>query len=303
MSSAEAVEEAFQKAVDRALCGVSRQRFAEITADEIASALKELDKLGTTGQEPNYRDRDVALFYSQWYLPEQINVTYSESARILCQGARPGRDELQLVDFGAGTGAMLIGLTLAIATHVRRERWPKRLRGYQIDHPAMLNAGQAMWDAILEEAHGAVALQGLAEVMSRTEVKHLPLDGNLDYAAPPTCEDADRWLTAIHVIYESGMPKINRELRSLRKRIEPHVQIRTAPSAKKHYLKKRHHLELRLEGIATEITCLRATLNRATEPEHDFLDGWVGWQDDDDDILRKEHYATTAWWSGREWRG
>ena len=65
----------------------------------------------------------MALFYSQWYLPEQINVdVLRERSCSAAQGRNvaPGTDELQLVDFGAGTGAMLIGLTLAIATHVRR---------------------------------------------------------------------------------------------------------------------------------------------------------------------------------------
>lgn len=195
---------------------------------------------------------------------------------------------------------MAIGLTLAIATHVRREDWPKRLSAYQIDHPAMLEFGQEVWHAILEEAHGALALQGLAEVMSRTVVKYLPLDENLDYAAPPTSEDAERWFTAIHVVYEGHMDQINAEIQSLRSGLSPHVSIRTAPWSKKRHLSGRRLIRLRFDDdVAPRITLLRTHLNSCAAAKHPFLDEWVGWEGDDGSS--KEHYATTGWRSGSEW--
>lgn len=77
MSFVKAVEEAFKKAVDRALCQVSRKPFDEMKAEGGASAVRrinramaELKKLSDGEEQPDYRDPDVALFYSQWYLPE-----------------------------------------------------------------------------------------------------------------------------------------------------------------------------------------------------------------------------------------
>ncbi len=303
----EPVEEAFKQAVDRALCAVSREPLARIEAAGRAEAVKrihwamaELEKLSKGEEQPDYRDLEVALFYSQWYLPEQINVTYSECVRVLGRSRSRRTDTLELVDFGAGTGAMLIGLTLAIATHVRRERWPGRISAYQIDHPAMLEFGQAMWHAVLEEASRTSTLQELLEVMSRTELKYLPLDDDLKYAAPPTCEDAERWLTAIHVAYEDDMPKINVEVQSLCSSLRPHVSIRTAPWAKKRQLKGRRLIRWRFDDdVAPKITLLRKDLNDRTGARHPFLDEWVGWEGDDGSS--KAHYATTACRSGAEW--
>ena len=94
MSSVAAVEEAFQKAVDRALCRVSRGPFDRLKAEgrdnavcRITRAMAQLRELRGSKQ-PDYRDPDVALFYSQWYLPPQINVAYSESVNILERSSR-----------------------------------------------------------------------------------------------------------------------------------------------------------------------------------------------------------------------
>ena len=143
MSSVKAVEDAFKLAVDRALCQVSRGRRDTTTAQQINRAMEQLARLRKLDEQPDYRDPGVALFYSQWYLPQQINTTYSATAAVLRR--RPmsslGTKKLQLVDFGAGTGAMAIGLSLAIATHGSPEHWPARIVVHQIDHPAMLTLG------------------------------------------------------------------------------------------------------------------------------------------------------------------
>jgi hypothetical protein len=307
MPSVRAIEDAFQQAVDRALCRVSREPLRRIEAQgnpyavrRINQAMAELEKLIRGEEQPDYRHRDVALFYSQWYLPEQINVTYSESVRVLGRSRSRRADRLQLVDFGAGTGAMAIGLSLAIATHMRREYWPGCLSVYQVDHPAMLEFGQEIWHAILDEASGALALRGVAEVMSRTKLRHLTLDDNLDYEVPPLSNDAERWLTAIHVAYEGSMEKINAEVQSLCASLRPHVSIRTVPWRKKHHLKGRHLIRLRLDDdVVPKITLLRKNLNDRTTARHPFLYEWVGWEGGDSSS--KAHYAATACRSGAEW--
>ena len=305
MSSVEVVEEEFQKAVDRALCRVSREPFDEMKAEGADSAMRRINRVMSQLEElrgskqPDYRDPDVALFYSQWYLPEQINVTYSESVCVFWAGRDRANavwtKKLQLVDFGAGTGAMAIGLTLAIATHVRREDWPKRLSAYQIDHPAMLEFGHAIWRAILEEAGDAPALGDFADVMERAQLRVLPLDDELNYDAPPRCEDAERWLTAIHVAYKDDMPKIKSQLWRLLRQLKPHLAMRTVSESKKHHmdLKRPRAVGLRLCGEAQEITSLRKELGDRTNARHPFLYTPVRWGDGEDGG-GKRHYAATA---------
>lgn len=118
-------------------------------ARRIETALDQLDKL-SVGQIPDYSSSDVALFYSHWYLPEQVNLAYSLSTELLHHrrsGTHGGR-AIQLVDFGAGSGAMILGLTLAIAQHVPREHWPEVIGVYQIDSPAMLDMGDEIWRSL-----------------------------------------------------------------------------------------------------------------------------------------------------------
>ena len=266
MSFVKAVEEAFKKAVDHALCRVSRKRFGEITPDEISCAMKELAKLKSKEQQPDYCHPDVALFYTQWFLPQQINVTYSESVQVLRQSRLSSANTLQLVDFGAGTGAMTIGLSLAIAAHVPREHWPERLRVYQIDHPAMLELGRDVWHYVRDES-SRQTLHSVAEIMDRTQFKCIPISDTPHYDPFPRWKDATRWLTAIHVVYTEDMETINRKMELLSKYLMPDVRIRTAPAIKKCGLQSDstteeapHPICLCLQGCAPRITALRKDL-------------------------------------------
>ena len=296
MSSGDrAVKAAFQAAVDRALCRVSRKPFDRIRAEggveaveRINGALAQLEGLRGRSQ-PKYRDCDVALFYSQWYLPQQINVTYSESTRILRECAIPSADELQIVDFGAGTGAMSIGVSLAITTQVKRKDWPELISVYQIDHPAMLDLGRAIWCRIRDEAGSQPILGGLVEVMDRTLFESAPLDQDLNYEKPPQWKDAARWLTAIHVAYDGHMDRINAEMQALCVRLDPLVRIRTVPSFKMPLLESHlaveegpQPVELCMVGSARCTTSTRERLrdhfgDRLSPLSAEYLAGSVPW--------------------------
>ncbi|MDE2640624.1 MAG: hypothetical protein OXI03_08595 [Chloroflexota bacterium] len=262
------VEEAFQKAVDRALCRVSQTRLEGLeaagdvnAARRINRAMAELKKLRGSGQ-PDYGDRDVALFYTQWYMPQQINIAYSESTRILRECALPGTGQLQLVDLGAGTGAMILGITLAIATQPQNI-FPKEIVVHQIDHPVMLELGGDIWDAILKEARRCPSLDGITRVMQRTRSESISSE-ETHYSPFPRLNDATRWLTAIHVAYEQGNKAINSKFDLLCSYATPHVRIRTVPSFKTSLLNSYLVLEdgpppvdLCLSGSAQCTTSLR----------------------------------------------
>ncbi len=295
MPSTKEVATAFQAAVDRALCQVSREPFDRLEAEgrdatvgRINTAMKELAKLGTPEQQPNYSDPDVALFYSQWYLPQQINVTYSESARILSQSLLPSRNWVQIVDFGAGTGAMTIGLVFATATRPRGE-WPEGIVVYQIDDPVMLELGHDLWASLHDAARHYPVLTDLAEVMDRTSFECVPRRTESGLDAIPVWEDAIRWRTAIHVVYRDDMATINSQVQSLDRRLRPHVQMRTAPSFKADYLDAGEELagaRRDLGGSVPGITSIRRDVWGYTgavpsQRAHRYLDNlhrWVSWK-------------------------
>ena len=144
---------AYQDALESAVVRVSESRLAspdqQTLASRIEAALKALDEL-QLGQIPAYSSPDVALFYSHWYLPEQVNLAYTLSAELIARrGERwqTGRS-MQLIDLGAGSGAMVLGLTLAIAQHLPRERWPNVVAVYQIDNRSMLDVGDQIWRSL-----------------------------------------------------------------------------------------------------------------------------------------------------------
>ncbi len=236
MPSETPIEKALKDAVDRALCRVSREPFERLKAEGSAEAARRINRAMAELRElrgprlPDYGDRDVALFYAQWYMPQQINVAYSESARVLRECALPSADKLQLVDFGAGTGAMIIGLSLAIATRPQNE-WPKDIVVYQIDHPAMLELGGDVWYAILEETRGCSVLEGMAKIMQQMRSESISSE-EANYRPFPRSDDATRWLTAIHVAYELSKKTIDSKLKLLCTYTKPHVRIRTVPSLK-----------------------------------------------------------------------
>ena len=133
--------------------------------------------------------------------------------------------------------------------------------------------------------------------MDRTRIEQAPLGNELSYDVPSKQEDAERWLTAIHVIYEEGMPEVCAEMRSLRKSQHPHVQIRTAPSFKKHHLVARKKIDLCLDGGTPCITSLRRKLRDRSRAglsprSRKYLDRCVCWTDD---IPSKAPYAETVY--------
>ncbi len=302
MPSETPIEKALKDAVDRALCRVSREPFERLKAEGSAEAARRINRamaqLGELkgSEQPNYGDRDVALFYSQWYLPRQVNIAYSHSIEVLKQ--RPlsswGKNRLLLVDYGAGTGAMIIGLSLAIATQPKHH-WPDRILAVQIDHPAMLELGDAIWSSIRDEVGSQPTLEGLARVMDRIRFVNAPLGSKLPFRPDPPRKHAERWLTAIHVIYGDAMKKINADMGWWRNYLTPDVQIRTAPAFKMGDLPTGGELKeihLLLRGGAPCITELRQDTSYALPETIANLDRFVVW-----DGTRKQNvpYAATVY--------
>ncbi len=253
---------AYQDALESAVVRVSKSRLSspaqQTLASRIESALEELDKL-RLGQIPNYASPDVALLYSHWYLPEQVNLAYTLSAALIAQrgeGWQAGRS-MQLIDFGAGSGAMVLGLTLAIAHHLPRERWPNVVAVYQIDDRSMLDVGDQIWRSLALEVSSRNDLSPVASLMSRMLFERT--------GVPPEPEAVwssltERWLTALHVVYEQTLQDTVTIHGRLLEFFRPNVSIVTAPQLKANQIVDAQLVNTTLGGTADKIRRHRTTL-------------------------------------------
>ena len=256
----------FRKSLDSAIAGVSESRL-EISlaaqrvslAARIDFALEELDKL-QRGEIPDYSNPDVALFYSHWYLPEQVNLAYTLSARLLEKRRHAlGKERsLQLVDFGARTGAMALGLTLAIAQGLPSDKWPEMIAVYQIDRPAMLDVGDEIWGFLSREASTQEELHDLAAVMSHTLFERV--ESVAEWDADRTWNGAERWLSGLHVVYEETLRSNVTAYSRIRHLIRPHVSIVTAPKFKESHIENALPVNLLLDGTAGKTRDHRASI-------------------------------------------
>ncbi len=256
----------YQDALQAAIVAVSESQLRiaaswdkAALARRIDTALTELDKL-SAGQIPDYSHPDVALFYSQWYLPEQVNLAYSESVQLLTNRAKGlhGQTPLQLVDFGAGSGAMILGLSLALANHVPREHWPEFIGVFQIDVPAMLDLGDRIWHVLSTYAGRHGALSDVSELMSRTMFGRI--NAGPTNVVASKWSTAERWLAALHVIYEESLRDTKETHETLKKALAPHASLVTAPQLKAERIENSRDGYLYLRGTADRIGTYREHL-------------------------------------------
>ena len=266
----ESLHSAYQGALESAIVSVSESRLAnsseQTLAHRIETGLRELDKLQGV-QIPDYTSPDVALLYSHWYLPEQVNLAYTLSASLLperLEHRHLGRP-LQLVDFGAGSGAMVLGLILAVASYPRHQ-WPEMIAVYQIDLPAMLDLGDDIWCSLAVEASKTEGLADVSALMART------LFERTEATQEETCIEgwagAERWLAALHVVYEETIGDTKVAFQGLLETVRPHFRVVTVPKSKEARIKNPKSVGLLLQGTAPTILAHRYRI--ATELNDDF---------------------------------
>ena len=213
---------AVAKALDRALVKVAKgeyQRLSEnLSRGEIANGVKnallELKKL-QYGKMPCYDDEWVPLFYSTWYQPSHINLAYSMiDAMIKQRGGNSTLTEtgrLHVVDFGCGTLAMQFGVALAAADALQRGERIHSIRFDLIDHSqGMVDMGRKIWDQFKEEVGEDRQLALLGEACKLVKSETLE-----EGERPEVCEGEDRWVSAIHAVYEENEHEVKEDLASL----------------------------------------------------------------------------------------
>ena len=150
---------------------------------------------------PKYNEWD-ALFYLVWYQPSHINLAYSLAQKIP-KDHNPllsGRGHLRVVDFGCGALAMQLALVIAETEARLKGNATISLETISIDESIpMETLGQRVLDLFRKRF--------LEKTM---EDRHLSVERRQSESGPER-----RWVTAIHVAYETNAKEVKRELDDL----------------------------------------------------------------------------------------
>lgn len=168
---------------------------------QIRAGSESLDELRSL-RMPDYRDPTVALLYMLRYHFAHANLAWSligSNPRGLPSPRR--MTDLQVVDFGAGTFAMLFGVALFVADELERGRKFGSVSVQSIEPSlAMREMGHAVWSEFVQtvrtyrEPRG-VDLDDLRAALVLIEHRSV---AELDL---PPLSASERWLSALHVVY------------------------------------------------------------------------------------------------------
>ena len=217
----------FARVLDQAVAGLL-SRFRGLGERAAVNAVRSLGGL-LTGQMPDYKDPVVCGAYLAQYQLRQVNLACSLFREKLQRNGN-WRQGLQLVDFGAGSLAGVIGLAMAVADLDEM--------GFDVgDGPIyvdcfdsaseMMMLGEELFNTLQGLCVPGGNLEGLARALGRIEVECY--DSLSDVCIRPLVE---RWVSGFHVFYEGGEGEVISALRSLKSRLDPSVWLLTANQSK-----------------------------------------------------------------------
>ena len=221
---------AVAKALARALVKAAEDEYQRLSkelngdkieiAKAVQKALLELRKLWVN-KMPCYNDDWVPLLYSTWYQPSHVNLAYSMIDAMVKKrgwdGALTKSGKLHVVDFGCGTLAMQFGVALAAADALRRKERVDSIRVDLIDSSrGMIDMGCKIWDQFKQEVNEDSKLDPLSEACSLVKSEILQ-----DLEHTEVCEGEDRWISAIHAVYEENKCEVEKALNKLGYRMGP----------------------------------------------------------------------------------
>ena len=218
-------------AIDSAIASVGRNEFTRLSrgssisqqASKVSGALNSLKDLQSGGL-PVYADEWVGLFYLLWYQPKQINLAYS-MIKDLVSKKQSGRliqgDRLHVVDFGCGALAMQFGVALAAADALESGQVIKIVRIDSFDQcEPMITLGETLWEAFEERIQTRPTVHELNSVCQMMQCNHYNDAASLNNAVDSLAR-GDRWLSAIHTIYEVNELSVRESLNFLKSQLNP----------------------------------------------------------------------------------
>ena len=226
-------------ALDDAIFSVAATTFDRLThglsdddtAGRVSHALDALHGSIRRLEMPEYAEELVALFYSAWYQPFQINSAYS----LICQvmEERQSRSaltpRLEIVDFGSGTLAMELGLALAVLDARERGLTVPNI-GISLIEPsdAMLRTGFDVWERFLTATGHDVSVDrgswSATGSLGRSSIDMKRADGPFEFEMRPV---SDRWLVAMHAYYGERKEAIRRDLMRIHEAFQPELGLFT----------------------------------------------------------------------------
>ena len=207
--------------------GLSRDEKAMLVAQALDSLHGSIPRL----EMPEYAAELVALFYSVWYQPFQVNSALSLISRMIGerQPHLAEKRRLDIVDFGSGALAMEFGLALAVLDAQDRGISVPEINVYLIEPSrAMTRIGFRLWQRFIIATGEDVAF----DVASGSATKSLGASAmRLCCMADPSdiephC-DADRWLVSMHAYYREDAESIRQGLREIHDHLDPQLGMMT----------------------------------------------------------------------------
>ena len=222
---------AVTEVLDRALLEVGDARFKSLVGNkgpedwvvDVGRALKSLERL-QTGLQPDYADPWVVLFYLLWYQPKQINLAYSAIKKMLNQRGDGGLvlgggSQLHVVDFGCGSMAMQFAVALAAADALESGQHITSITisSYDVNYP-MIEMGIWLWCQFKRDVEDDPRLGTLALAVDTIETRGMTTKGEESLLIGP---EEERWVSAIHAIYDSNKFQVQNDLAEIATKIDP----------------------------------------------------------------------------------
>lgn len=217
--------------IEQAIAEAAEDEYRQITsglnatqkAGVVGKALTELLHLRDDRSIPAYEKPAVALFYTLWYLPSQINLACS-----LIEEVMPFGGDIHIVDFGAGPGALTLGAAMAVAKRRQTKVEPK-VTVHEVDRQAMQDLSSRIWDnyQLRTSREGNRGCQRAANAIEkRTYATAADVVKTFVSDVP---RDATKSLTALHVIYRDNQDTVKEALSTLWEHAQPAWAFVTAP--------------------------------------------------------------------------
>ncbi len=221
--------------------------------------------------EPEYNEWD-ALFYVTWYQPRQINLALSILQELYQDVRKWQGPDLPLHIIDVGCGALAVQFAMAILeTAYQREGNYLTVNGIDPSEP-MKKIGETLWLEFWSILCDHPELSDLSRTCDYMTNNCELFDSHSSYCCGYSHVNPrpERWLTAVHAVYESNKEKINGTLRSLRDHYSPGVILVTSHESRSGIarfvagedarFKKLNSDELTLQGELRETTQWRRRL-------------------------------------------
>lgn len=230
---------AIAKGLDSAIAAAAAAEYSRLTtglsqgekANLVALALELLHGSIRQREMPEYANELVALFYSVWYQPFQVNAAYALIRDAIEQqrDRLANEEQLHIVDFGSGALAMEFGLALAVADATERGfRVPEVSVSLFEPNDAMLGVGVNIWQRFLivmgyrgaadrSALTTSVRIRGATRT-SGTTIRSARITDSSDIRVPT---NSPRWLVAMHTYYADARESIKHDLARMHREVKP----------------------------------------------------------------------------------